>query len=94
MIFGWGTKIRHFFWDDEHVLTLSWNYFSIFWCPVGYNATWTINGDKRSDDKVITYHQVQLKFPTNTPNISLWNRYGLWMVIGGLVILSMFGQNK
>ena len=94
MLFGWGKKVKHFFWDDEHVLTVTWSYFSLFLCPVAYEVVWTISGDKRSDDKVISYQQVQLKFPTNTPSISLWHRYGLWMVAGGLILISIFGQNK
>ena len=94
MIFGWGKKSK--IWkinDDSHLLAV-WKYFHILWCPIGYNVQWHIVGDKRSEDQIVSYEKVKELFPNETPDLNWWQKYGLIYVIAGLIIISLFSNQK
>lgn len=67
-------------------LVVTWNYFHIFWCPVATNIKWHIVGDKRSEDREIDYEEVKKLIPQDTPNLSIWQEYGLVIIIGALIL--------
>lgn len=94
MIFGWGNKSKAWKINDIHHLVVSWSYFHIFWCPFASNIKWHIIGDKRSEDATISYEKVKEMFPTNTPKLNIWQRYGLLLVIGIIVLVSIVSSLK
>ena len=92
LFFGWGTKIKSWVVDNEHQLVAHWSYFSIFFCPIAFGITWHIRGDSRLEDKMISHNDVKRMFPVATPDIGMWNRCGLLIIIGGLFLLSLFSK--
>lgn len=89
IFFGWGKKSDAWKINDEKHLMVSWSYFHIFWCPLAFSVQWHLIGDKRSEDITISYEKVKEMFPNNTPSLNIWRRYGLLLVIGGLVLISL-----
>lgn len=92
IFFGWGNKTKAWKINDEKDLIAAWGYFHIFWCPLAFRVKWHLVGDKRSEDMIINYEKVKEMFPNNTPNLNIWQRYGLLLVIGGLVLISLISQ--
>jgi len=88
MFWGWGTKSKQWDLGDGRILMLSWSYFSLLFCPVSSNTQWFILSDSRSQDRRIGYGEVQALIPENTPTMSLWSRFGLWIVGGAYVIIA------
>lgn len=87
MLFGWGKKTKIWGIDENSHLLAVWNYFHIFWCPIAYNVQWHLIGDKRSEDQVISYEKVKELFPNETPELNLWQKYGLiFLILGGVII--------
>lgn len=92
--FGWGTTSKAWKIDEDHALVASWRYFHFFWCPIGFGTKWMIVGDSRSEDKSVTFEEVQKLFPTDTPKVSLWSRFGLLMAIAVIVLINLFSSLK
>ena len=92
MIFGWGKKSKSWVIDSTHNLVVQWRYFSLFFCPIASSIVWHVIGENRSDDKIISYEEVQKMFPINTPEVSVWNRYGLLIGAGILIVISLFNK--
>lgn len=90
--FGWGKKSKAWEIGDEMHLVVSWSYFDIFWCPIAFGVQWHLVGDKRSEDATISYEKVKELFPTNTPSLNIWQKYGLLLVIGGFVLVSLISN--
>lgn len=74
------------------MLVATWKYFHIFWFPAAGAIHWHVMNDKRSEDKEISYDEVKKLVPVNPPEISIWQRYGLYFLIGGLILLGFWGS--
>lgn len=92
IFFGWGRKTKTWVIKDSQQLVAMWNYFSIFWCPTAFNVKWHLLNENRSEDKVLTEDEVSKLLGVDAPSIGIWNSCGLWLVIGGLVILSIMSS--
>ncbi len=47
IIFGWGKKQKHWKTPDGKNLVVTWNYFNILWCPIGFNIKWHLVEDEK-----------------------------------------------
>lgn len=88
MHFGSGTKHKVWKINKTKNLMATWSYFHIFFFPIAFNIRWHIIGDSLAIEKTISYEEVKRLIPINTPEISLWNRYGL---LFGICILVTIG---
>lgn len=93
MIFGWGTKSKMWAVDNEKTLIVTWKYFSIFFLRLfNYNFTWHLQGNNRSEDRILTEEQVLHLMPKNSPELSIWDRYSGWIVLVGFLFFSLVTQ--
>ena len=90
LIFGWGSKQKSWALQDGLQLVATWSYFHILWCPIAHKVTWHIIGNNRSEDRIISKEQLRSIVPTGTPNIGIWNRFGLLISIVVVIILGQF----
>jgi hypothetical protein len=89
-MFVWGSKSKRWVIDNKRILVLTWKYMAIAFFPfTTYEEVWKIEGENRSEDKIISHDEVMRLFPTNTPDIGLWDRYGLWLFFGGCIVLTL-----
>lgn len=89
MLIGWGKKSKEWSFESGLTLVASWSYFSLVFCPVSRSTRWYIIGDKRSEDLEITKQQFDEMFPDDPPKVPLWDRYGLWMMLGAYLTIAI-----
>lgn len=91
IFFGWGRKNRTWSVGDggQH-LVASWGYVHLFWCPIAGKVTWHLQGHDRREDAVLSYEEVKRRFPTDTPKIGSWQRFGLLYAIAVVWIITRF----
>jgi hypothetical protein len=68
-LFIWASGKKHRIWKtpDNKYLVVSWNYFSIFWCPIiAYNIQWHLI-ECAVGDRIITSEKVGEIFPDQLP---------------------------
>jgi len=93
IFFGWGKKTRTWPIDEERTLVAVWRYFDIFWLfPIAGSIHWYIVTDNRSEDTEINYERVRQYFPTNTPKVGIWWRFGLLIMIAIFVAWGAIGS--
>lgn len=61
------------------VLTASWEYFHMVWCPLAGKITWSLQ-DGPEKPRALSYDEVKRLFPINTPKVGQWHRFGLLWV--------------
>ena len=88
MFFGWGNKSKQWALGDGRILLLTWSYFSVLFCPVSSNTAWHVLSDSRSEDRLVSYAEVCEMIPEDTPKMSIWSRYGLWIVGGAYILIA------
>lgn len=87
--FGIGTKNKSWPLENRANLIASWDYFHFCFAPIAFRTRWIIAGDNRSEDRIVSYEEVQRIFPTNIPDIGQWNRFGLLYALGIVALLMM-----
>lgn len=96
ILFGWGKKYKSWKTYDSKCLLVSWNYFSIFLCPIAFKIKWHLIEDEKIEvhtlveDRIVSFEKVKEIFPIQTPNLSIWQRYGLLIVIAGIAIMNIW----
>ncbi len=96
IIFGWGNKQKHWKTPDGKNLVVTWNYFNILWCPIGFNIKWHLVEDEKIDfhvimeDRIVSLEEVKKIFPEQTPDLNVWERYGLVIIIIGITIINIW----
>lgn len=88
-IFGSGKKTKRFDDFGGQPLIAHWNYIHLFWCPIASNIKWVLFDAKGEEGKIIPYDEVKEMFPENPPKVNLWERFGLIIVVSGLIILQL-----
>ncbi|OHA28560.1 MAG: hypothetical protein A3C08_02285 [Candidatus Taylorbacteria bacterium RIFCSPHIGHO2_02_FULL_47_18] len=96
IIFGWGKKQKSWKTPDGKNLVVTWNYFNFFWCPIGFNVKWHLIEDEKIDvhviveDRVVSFEKVKEIFPEQTPDLNVWERYGLIIIIIVIAIINIW----
>jgi hypothetical protein len=72
--FGWGTKQKSWDLGNGYTLLCVYRYFHI-WIVIRFitRKNWYIQGDRRSEDRELTYEQVKQLIPSGAPRISAYN---------------------
>lgn len=87
IIFGWGRKSRSWVIRGGKTVLATWPYVSLFFCPLALDITWTVYGDPRSFERVVSYEEIKELAPANTPQLGVWERFGLLFLV---VTFSLF----
>jgi len=96
MIFGWGKKQKSWKTPNGKCLVVTWNYLHIFWCPIAFKIKWYLIEDEKIDihviieDCVISSEKIKEIFPELTPDLNIWERYGLIIIIIGIAIINIW----
>lgn len=96
IFFGWGKKQKYWKTHGGKYLVVSWSYFHIFWCPIALKIKWHLIEDEKInvhvivEDRTISPEKVKEIFPEQTPELSVWERYGLVILIVGIAILNIW----
>lgn len=94
IFFGWGKKQKSWKTPDGKYLVVTWSFFHIFWCPIAFKIKWHLIEDDKIDvhviveDRIISSEKVKEIFPKQTPDLSIWERYGLIIIIIGIAIIN------
>lgn len=74
MFWGWGTKSKSWNMGNGYTLTCQYKYFHI-WFVLRFitKKRWFIQGDKRSEDREVTYQQLKKLMPDGVPRINAYN---------------------
>jgi len=74
MFWGWGTKSKRWDMDNGYMLICQYRYFHI-WFILRFitKKRWFIQGDKRSEDREITFEQVKQLMPNGVPRINAYS---------------------
>lgn len=88
-MWGNGKKSKTWSLGDGKNIVATWSYFCIMWCPLASNIKWYLVGDMRSEDKMISYEEVQKLVPLDTPEIPWFDKYGILVFIALLIISFM-----
>ena len=91
LFFGWGKKSQD--WPVKYSIQrvrAEWSYFYLVIFFLSFDTKWFILGDKRSDDRKVTYEEVLQRFPNETFKISWWSRRSLLLLIVLLFAFAAF----
>jgi hypothetical protein len=90
VFYGWGTKTKYWPLPDGRTLTAVWQYVHAYWFPIAYSAKWYVSCVNPLENREISYDEVRGLFPTEPPKLSVWDRYGLLFLFGGIALLIAF----
>lgn len=96
IFFGWGKKQKNWKTPDGKYFVVTWNYFHIFWCPVAFKVKWHLIEDEKIDvhviveDRIVSFEKVKEIFPEQTPDLNVWERYGLIIFIIGIAVINIW----
>jgi hypothetical protein len=83
---GWGTKTKNWPLPDGRNLAAHWQYIHAYWFPVAHSVKWYVSCANPLENREISYDEVRGLFPTEPPNLSLWDRYGLLFLLAGIAL--------
>ncbi len=86
LFFGFGTRSKKWIFGNSFCLVAEWDYVDFFMCPLALSIKWKLIGDKRSEDRQLTYKEVKEMFPVKTPKVGKLDRFGLLYVIAACFI--------
>lgn len=96
IFFGWGKKQKYWKMPDGKYLVVTWSYFHIFWCPIAFKIKWHLIEDEKIDvhviveNRVISSEKAKEISGENMPDLNIWERYGLAILIAGIAILNIW----
>src|SRR3989344_7357786 len=96
IFFGWGKKQKKWKTPDGKYLVVTWSYFHIFWCPIAFKIKCHLIEDDKIDvhviveDRTISSEKVKEIFSEQTPDLSIWERYGLIIIIIVIAIINIW----
>jgi hypothetical protein len=95
IFFGWGNKTKT--WNapensEYTALVCNYTYFNLsFIFQIALKRKWVLISSTRNQDKEISYAEVKKLYPLKTPQLNLWERFGLFMLIIPLILLGIAG---
>ena len=91
MIYGWGRKNKSWAMPDGRHLVCDYNYFSLlFIIRLVWKRRWHVVGNNRDMDQQVTREQLaQIYGDQKVPDLGLFERFGIFFVIGGIVVLGL-----
>lgn len=100
IFFGWGEQRKTWKLAGDKLLVATWSHFNLFWCPIAFNIKWHLIEEVEDEIKMsahilcgdyeIPYEKVREVVPEQTPDLDIWQRYGLVLVIVGIAILNIW----
>jgi hypothetical protein len=89
IFFGWGRKSKSWSFIDEDqtpkAILCVYDYFDMFFFfKLVVRKKWYIVTENRSEDEEISFKELQEMTPGYTPQLSVWEAYGL-LILAGMV---------
>lgn len=88
MFYGWGKSSQEWSLGDGNTLVCAYNYVALmFIFRLAFKQKYHLIGDSRSQDVQVSRSELEQRYGTDVPKLSLWTQFGLLIGVAALVLV-------